>query len=69
VLVLLCSGALVLRVFFGLALVVPVCLEAPYAFFNKVLLTYQKKKNIILPASSCLSLFFPSKIPKGIYIF
>jgi hypothetical protein len=35
----LCSRALVLRVFFGLALVVPVYSEAPYAFFNKVLLT------------------------------
>jgi hypothetical protein len=30
--------------FFGLALVVPVYLGAPYAFFNKVLLTYIKKK-------------------------
>jgi len=30
--------------FCGLALVVPVYLGAPYAFFNKVLLTYQKKK-------------------------
>jgi len=31
-------------VFVGLVLVVPVYLGAPYAFFNKVLLTYQKKK-------------------------
>jgi hypothetical protein len=34
--------------FCGLALVVPVYLGAPYAFFNKVLLTYQKKKKKIL---------------------
>jgi hypothetical protein len=47
----LCSGALVLWVFFGLALVIPVytsCVPrgALRFFFIKVLLTYQKKKNL-----------------------
>jgi len=42
------SGALVLWVllgFYGLALVVPVYLGAPYAFFYKVFLLIEKKKN------------------------
>jgi hypothetical protein len=38
--------------FCGLALVVPVYLGAPYAFFNKVLLTYQKKKKKKFKAST-----------------
>jgi hypothetical protein len=38
--------------FCGLALVVPVYLGAPYALFNKVLLTYQKKKKKKFKAST-----------------
>jgi hypothetical protein len=38
--------------FCGLALVVPVYLGAPYAFFNKVLLTYKKKKKKKFKAST-----------------